>query len=86
MVVDEKVKIRCPGCKNVFRERANRVRDGVQVNCQSCNKLITLSKETEDPFLRRALKTAREMRNAEQDRIAAAVYQGAASAPPRETS
>jgi hypothetical protein len=31
------------------------------------------------------LKTAREMRAAEQDRLAAKVYKGAASAPPRET-
>jgi hypothetical protein len=86
MALEEKVKIRCPACTRVFRENANRVRDGFQVNCHGCNKLITLSKETEDPFLRRALKTAREMRNAEQDRIAAQVYKGAASAPPRGTS
>ena len=72
--MDDKIKIRCPACTRMFRERANRVRDGFQVNCHNCNKLITLSKETEDPFLRRALKTAREMRNAEQDRLAAAVY------------
>jgi hypothetical protein len=80
MVIEEKVKIRCPGCTRVFREKANRVRDGFQVNCQNCNKLITLAKETEDPFLRRALKTARDIRSAEQDRIAAQVYKGAASA------
>jgi hypothetical protein len=83
MVIEEKVKIRCPGCTRVFREKANRVRDGFQVNCQNCNKLITLSKETEDPFLRRALKSARDIRAAEQDRIAAQVYKGAASAPAR---
>jgi hypothetical protein len=82
--MEDKIKIRCPACTRVFRERANRVRDGFQVNCRNCNKLITLSKETEDPFLRRALKTAREMRNAEQDRIAATVYRGTASAPPRD--
>jgi hypothetical protein len=85
MALEEKVKIRCSACTRVFREKANRVRDGVQVNCHNCNKLITLSKETEDPFLRRALKTAREMRAAEQDRIAARIYKGTASAPSRET-
>jgi hypothetical protein len=83
--MDDKVKIRCPGCTRVFREKVNRVRDGLQINCPNCCKLITLSKETEDPFLRRALKTAREMRAAEQDRLAAQVYKSAASAPPRET-
>jgi hypothetical protein len=67
--MDDKVKIRCPGCTRVFREKVNRVRDGLQVNCPNCCKLITLSKETEDPFLRRALGTAREMRAAEQHGI-----------------
>jgi hypothetical protein len=86
VIVDDKVKVRCPGCTRVFREKMSRVRDGFQVNCTNCNKLITLSKETEDPFLRRALKTAREMRAAEIDRKAAEIYKGAASAPPRETS
>lgn len=81
--MDDKVKIRCPACTRVFREKANRIRDGFQLNCQNCSKLITLSKEAEDPFLRRALKTAREMRAAEQDRIAAQIYKGTASAPPR---
>jgi hypothetical protein len=85
MVVEEKVKIRCPACTRVFREKTNRVRDGLQINCHNCNKLITLSKETEDPFLRRALRTAREIRAAEQDRLAAQVYKGMASAPSRET-
>lgn len=83
MVAEEKVKIRCPACTRVFREKTNRIRDGFQINSHYCNKLITLSKETEDPFLRRALKTAREMRAAEQDRIAAEVYKGTASTPPR---
>lgn len=81
--MDDKVKIRCPACTRVFREKANRIRDGFQLNCPNCSKLITLSKEAEDPFLRRALKTAREMRAAEQDRIAAQIYKGTASTPPR---
>jgi hypothetical protein len=83
--VDDKVKIRCPACTRVFRENVNRVRDGFQVNCQNCNRLITLSTETDDPFIRRALKTAREMRAEAQNRIAAAIYTGEASAPKRES-
>jgi uncharacterized C2H2 Zn-finger protein len=61
-MIDDKVKIRCPRCSRVFRERANNVRDGVQLNCQHCNRLLTLNRDTEDPFIRRALKTAREVR------------------------
>jgi hypothetical protein len=68
----------------MFQEKANRVHDGFQVNCHNCNRLITLSKETDDPFIRRALRTAREMRAQAQDRVAAAIYAGAA--PKRETT
>jgi predicted Zn finger-like uncharacterized protein len=83
--MDDKVKIRCPSCTRVFREKASRIRDGMQVNCLNCNKLITLTKETDDPFLRRALKTAREVRAAKDATLFAATYNGAASAPKRET-
>jgi hypothetical protein len=79
--MEDKVKIRCPACTRTFREKISRVRDGFQVNCVNCNRLITLSKETEDPFIRRALKTAREMRNEANDRIAAAIYASTGSAP-----
>ena len=84
MVIEDKVKLQCT-CKRVFREKASRVRDGYQVNCPDCYRLLTLSKETQDPFMRRALREAREMRAAELDRKAAEIYKGTASAPPRET-
>ena len=63
-MIDDKVKIRCPGCTRMFRERASRVRDGLQINCQNCSKLLTLNRDSEDPFIRRALKNAREVRAA----------------------
>jgi predicted Zn finger-like uncharacterized protein len=84
--VDDKVKIRCPACTRVFRERANKVRDGVQVNCQNCNKLITLNRDTEDPFIRRALRTAKELRIAQEAAVFAATYSGTATAPRRPSS
>jgi hypothetical protein len=63
-MIDDKVKIRCPHCTKSFRDQAHRVRDGYQVNCGNCNRLLTLNRDTEDPHLRRSLKAAREMRNA----------------------
>ena len=84
--MDDKVKIRCPACKQMFREKMGKVHDGVQVNCQHCNKLLTLNRESEDPYIRRALKTAREMRAAHAAAVAAATYSGVASAPPRTSS
>jgi endogenous inhibitor of DNA gyrase (YacG/DUF329 family) len=83
--MDDRVKIRCPACKQVFGEKAGRVRDGFQVNCPNCNRLLTLSKETEDPFIRRALKVAREFRAAKEAALLAATYAGVASTPKRET-
>ena len=46
----------------VFRERANNVRDGFQINCQHCDRLLTVNRDTDDPFIRRALKAAKEIR------------------------
>jgi len=84
VITDDRVKLRCK-CNRMFREKASRVRDGFQVNCPDCYRLLTLSKETQDPVMRRALKEAREIRQAQQDQIAKAVYIGEASAPKRET-
>ena len=80
-MIDEKVKIRCPHCTKVFRDRASRVRNGYQVNCANCNRLLTLTAETEDPHLRRALKVAREVRTAldgEAQRAREAAYRAQA--------
>jgi hypothetical protein len=67
----------------MFREKMTRVREGIQVNCMHCNKLITLSRESEDSYIRRALKTAKDMRIALESARAAAAYKGAASVPQR---
>ena len=61
-MIDDKVRIRCPFCTRMFRDRASRIRQGYQVNCGDCNRLITFSSDTEDPHLRRALKAARDIR------------------------
>ena len=63
-MIDDKVKIRCPHCTRMFRMRATRVRDGFQVNCENCSRLLTLNRDSEDPFIRRALRTANDVRAA----------------------
>ena len=63
-MTDDKVKIRCPHCTRMFRVRASRVRDGFQVNCEDCGRLLTLNRDSEDPFIRRALRTASDIRAA----------------------
>ena len=72
--MDDKVKIRCPKCTRIFRERASNVRDGSQINCQYCSRLISLNRDTEDHFIRRALKSAKEVREALQALRTPAAY------------
>jgi predicted nucleic acid-binding Zn-ribbon protein len=61
-MIEEKVKIKCTKCSQIFRERAQRVRNGFQTNCQHCNRLITFDTSSEDKNIRRALMSAREVR------------------------
>jgi predicted nucleic acid-binding Zn-ribbon protein len=61
-MVDEKLRIRCTKCSQVFRERAQNVRPGFQTNCHHCNRLITFDPTVEDRNVRKALANARELR------------------------
>ena len=61
-MIDEKVKIKCTSCSQMFRERAQKIRDGFQTNCQHCNRLITFDSTSEDRNIRRALMNAKELR------------------------
>jgi DNA-directed RNA polymerase subunit RPC12/RpoP len=63
-MIEENVRVKCTKCSQVFRERAQRIRDGFQVNCQHCNRLITFDASSEDRDIRRALTSAREVRMA----------------------
>jgi predicted nucleic acid-binding Zn-ribbon protein len=75
-MIDEKVKIKCTKCSQIFRERAHRVRNGLQTNCTHCNRLITFDSSSEDRNIRKALLSAREVRLAvEAERKAASEEQ-----------
>jgi hypothetical protein len=66
-MIDDKVKIKCSKCSMMFRERARMVRNGFQKQCPHCLKLITFDSSAEDNNIRRALKSAREVRQALED-------------------
>jgi predicted nucleic acid-binding Zn-ribbon protein len=61
-MMEEKVKIKCTKCSQVFRERAQKVRNGFQTNCPHCNRLITFDTTSDDRNIRKALTSARELR------------------------
>ncbi|MES2193163.1 MAG: hypothetical protein V4517_01990 [Pseudomonadota bacterium] len=74
-MIDEKVRIRCTKCSQVFRERAQKIRDGFQTNCQHCNRLITFDTGSEDKNIRQALTSARQVRMALEARPRESVAQ-----------
>ena len=50
------------------------MRDGAQLNCPNRCELLTLNRDTEDPFMRLALKLARESRADMQAKIIEKAY------------
>jgi predicted nucleic acid-binding Zn-ribbon protein len=85
-MIDEKVKIKCTKCSQVFRERAQKVRDGLQTNCAHCNRLITFDSNSEDRNIRKALLSARDVRLAVEAHRKAASQEQAAHAPVADRS
>jgi predicted nucleic acid-binding Zn-ribbon protein len=85
-MIDEKVRIRCTKCSQVFRERAHRVRDGLQTNCAHCNRLITFDSSSEDRNIRRALMSAKEVRLAVEAARRSASAEPPAKAPAADRS
>lgn len=85
-MIDEKVRIKCTKCSQVFRERAQRVRDGLQANCAHCNRLITFDNNSEDRNIRKALSSARDIRLAVEAQRRAASQEQAAQTPVADRS
>jgi DNA-directed RNA polymerase subunit RPC12/RpoP len=65
----DRIKILCSKCSKPFGERAQRLRNGYQVQCPNCMKLITFDSSSEDPNIRRPLKAARDFRIAVEEAI-----------------
>jgi hypothetical protein len=65
----DRIKILCSKCKKPCTERAPRLREGYQMQCPHCMKLITFDSSSEDPNIRRPLKAARDFRIAAEAAI-----------------
>jgi len=86
-MIDEKIRIKCTKCSQVFRERAQKVRPGFQTNCLHCNRLITFDMTVDDRNVRKALIAAKELRLAiEASRKAASIAQEGAPIPVMDRS
>src|SRR5579871_3561745 len=86
-MLDEKIRIKCTKCSQMFRERAGKVREGFQTNCPHCNRLITFDSSAEDRNIRKALTSAKELRLViEASRKAAAIALEGAPVPVMDRS
>jgi DNA-directed RNA polymerase subunit RPC12/RpoP len=65
----DRIMVLCSKCRKPFGERAPRLRNGYQVQCPHCMKLITFDSSSEDPNIRRPLKAARDFRIAAEEAI-----------------
>jgi DNA-directed RNA polymerase subunit RPC12/RpoP len=65
--MNDRIKILCSKCRKPFSERAQRLRNGYQMQCPHCMKLITFDSSSEDPNVRRPLKAARDFRFAAEE-------------------
>ena len=74
----DRIKIQCSKCKKPFTERAQRLREGYQMQCPHCMKLLTFDSSSEDPNIRRPLKAARDFRLAAEAAIVLARMAGQA--------
>ena len=60
----DKVRVTCTKCGVPFREKIKNVREGAQVQCPNCNRLITFSVDSADPGVQRAMTDVRRIKNA----------------------
>ena len=56
------VQIQCTRCKNVFRDRAGRLQDGYSRQCPSCEVVLFFAEDSQHPFIKRAMRDARQVR------------------------
>ena len=80
----DKIKCQCSYCRKPFSEKAARLKNGYQIQCPNCMRLITFDSSSEDPNIRRPLKAARDIRIAAETAIVMARM--AAQAPKRDAS
>ncbi len=60
--MEDSVQIRCTRCKNVFRDRAQRLQNGYSRQCPSCEIVLFFDEDSHDSNIKRAMRTARRAR------------------------
>jgi len=73
------VQITCMRCKNVFRERAKRLQNGYSRQCPCCEVILFFDEDSQNPNIKRAMRTARTILKEQRELEAAAVFSAASS-------
>ena len=61
---DDSVQVHCRRCKGAFRERARRLQNGYSRQCPTCEVVLFFDEDSHDQTIRRAMKSARHIREA----------------------
>ena len=67
MDVDETIQVRCSRCKDKFRDRARRVRDGYSRQCPSCERMLFFIDGSPNKDIHDALRQAERVRKLLRD-------------------
>lgn len=72
--MDDSVQIKCNRCKNVFRDRARRLQNGYSRQCPSCEVMLFFDEDSQQPNIKSAMRTARQMRKQLRELEAAGAF------------
>ena len=72
VLMDDSVQVKCTRCKNAFRERARRLRNGFSRQCPSCEVVIFFDEDSQNANIKRVMRTARRLRRQLRELEAAA--------------
>jgi NAD-dependent SIR2 family protein deacetylase len=81
--MDDSVQVRCTRCKSVFRERARRLQNGYSRQCPTCEVVLFFDEDFPNADIKRAMRTARAIRNQLREEEAAHVVAAPSSPSPR---
>jgi len=82
------VQIQYTRCRDVFRDRAGRWQDGYSRQCPSCEVVLCFAEDSQHPFIKRAMRNARQVRKElrEAEAVKRAVPQEPRAAPRSRSS
>ena len=74
--MEDSVQVRCTRCKNVFRDRAKRLKDGYSRQCPSCEVVLFFDEDSPNPDIKKAMRTARRVRKELREKESMPVRRG----------